>query len=106
MHHPDGGVGGDASLVGPCACRKPLPGLVNALVEKMDADRAASWMVGDSAGDVEAGRAAGVLTGLVFAKNRCELCPLRGGVSALSEKATPHVSGASVLHVARAILAR
>ena len=38
-------------------------------------------MIGDGAGDLEAGRAAGVQTGLVFAPNRCELCPLRGGPS-------------------------
>ena len=104
MHHPDGGSGGDASLVGPCDCRKPLPGLVNQLVTELGVDRAASWMIGDSAGDVEAGRAAGVRTGLVFASNRCELCPLRAGVGALAPRALPDVSGATIAEIAGRIL--
>jgi D-glycero-D-manno-heptose 1,7-bisphosphate phosphatase len=82
MHHPQGGPGGDPSLVGPCDCRKPRPGMISRLVERLGADLARSWMIGDSAGDVEAGKAAGVRTGLVFAPNRCELCPLRGGAGA------------------------
>src|SRR5260221_5008050 len=48
MHHPDGGSGGDASLVGACECRKPKPGMLNALVERLAADRARSWMIGDA----------------------------------------------------------
>ena len=28
MHHPEGGMGGDPSLVGSCDCRKPKPGLL------------------------------------------------------------------------------
>jgi D-glycero-D-manno-heptose 1,7-bisphosphate phosphatase len=104
MHHPEGGAGGDASLVGPCDCRKPKPGLVNQLVDALGASRESSWMVGDSAGDVEAGRAAGVKTALVFATNRCELCPLREG--ATSMRVVPDVHGANLVDVARAILAR
>jgi D-glycero-D-manno-heptose 1,7-bisphosphate phosphatase len=57
-------------------------------------------MIGDSAGDVEAGRAAHIRTGLVFARNRCELCPLRSGPAAL----TPDASGATLLDVSAAIL--
>lgn len=79
MHHPKGGPGGDASLVGDCACRKPKPGLVIDALAALGADPARSWMVGDSPGDVTAGRAAGVRTGLVFDTKRCELCPLRSG---------------------------
>lgn len=79
MHHPEGGPGGDASLVGPCDCRKPKPGLIDGLVRDLSLDRAATWMIGDSAADVDAGTAAGVRTGLVFPAGRCELCPLRGG---------------------------
>lgn len=105
MHHPEGGEGGDASLVGPCDCRKPRPGLVNQLVDALGVAREASWMIGDSAGDVEAGRAAGVRTGLVFATNRCELCPLREGVGGLAPRALPDVHGATLLDIARAILA-
>ena len=106
MHHPLGGPFGDASLVGPCDCRKPRPGLVQQLIERLDVAPERSWMIGDSAGDVEAGRAAGVRTGLVFADNRCELCPLRGGAAALGCQGggTPDVHGATLLDVARAIL--
>jgi D-glycero-D-manno-heptose 1,7-bisphosphate phosphatase len=104
MHHPEGGAGGDASLVGPCDCRKPKPGLVNQLVDALGVSRSESWMIGDSAGDVEAGRAAGVKTALVFANNRCELCPLREGATSL--RVLPDVHGANLAEVARAILAR
>ena len=58
-------------------------------------------MIGDSIGDVEAGRAAGVKTGLVFAPNRCELCPLRDGPPG---KALPDVSGATLEEIAGRIL--
>lgn len=79
MHHPAGGPGGDPSLVGPCDCRKPAPGMLLGLVAELGLDPAASWMVGDSRGDVEAGQAAGLKTALLFSPDRCELCPLRNG---------------------------
>jgi D-glycero-D-manno-heptose 1,7-bisphosphate phosphatase len=105
MHHPDGGAGGDASLVKNCDCRKPKPGLVNELLAHFGVAKERAWMIGDSAGDVEAGRAAGVRTGLVFAKNRCELCPLKSGVTALRASAIPDVHGATLVEIARAIVA-
>jgi D-glycero-D-manno-heptose 1,7-bisphosphate phosphatase len=79
LHHPEGGPGGDAALVCACDCRKPAPGMLRALAERMGFDPAQSWMIGDSAADVAAGRAAGMRTGLVFDARRCELCPLRDG---------------------------
>ena len=100
MHHPTGGAGGDPSLVLDCNCRKPRPGMLETLVTRLGADRAASWMIGDGTSDIEAGRAAGLRTGLVFAQNRCELCPLREGPAGLR----PNVHGASLRHVASAIL--
>jgi D-glycero-D-manno-heptose 1,7-bisphosphate phosphatase len=45
-----------------CACRKPKPGLLLEAARKWDVDLTASWMVGDRASDVEAGRAAGCRT--------------------------------------------
>jgi D-glycero-D-manno-heptose 1,7-bisphosphate phosphatase len=57
-------------------------------------------MIGDGAGDLEAGRAAGLKTGLVFATNRCELCPLRSGPAGL----LPDAHGATLLELAGAIL--
>ncbi len=75
--------------------------MLDTLVTKLDADRETSWMIGDSAGDVEAGRAARLRTGLVFAPNRCELCPIRSPA-----RLTPDAHGATVLDLAREILRR
>lgn len=46
----------------PCACRKPQPGLLLNAAKRHSVDLAASWMIGDSEHDVEAGRAAGCRT--------------------------------------------
>ena len=100
MHHPDGGAGGDASLVGPCACRKPKPGLLIELMQASGVPADRTWMIGDSMADVEAARAAGVRSALLFADNRCELCPLRSGPPLL-----PHVHAAKLPELAGAILA-
>lgn len=100
LHHPEGGKGGDPALVKHCDCRKPKPGMLNALVEKLSAERSSSWMIGDSEGDVMAGRSAGLRTGLVFALSRCELCPLRGGPAGLA----PDAQGATLADLARAIV--
>ena len=101
LHHPDGGPGGDVALIGPCACRKPGAGMLATLLAKLDGDPARSWMIGDTTADVQAGRTAGLRTALVFAPNRCELCPLRDGPAG-----SPDVTGATVLEVARTILHR
>jgi D-glycero-D-manno-heptose 1,7-bisphosphate phosphatase len=102
LHHPGGGPGGDASLVKACDCRKPNPGMIHALILKLGARRDESWMIGDSVTDIQAGAAAGVRTGLVFAPNRCELCPLRG----VPESPAPDVHGATLLELATEILRR
>lgn len=81
LHHPAGGPGGDPQWVGDCACRKPKPGLLLEAMARARFDRARSWMIGDSAADVQAARAAGVRAALVFPMNRCEICPLRDGPS-------------------------
>ena len=99
LHHPVGAPAGDPLLIGPCACRKPLPGMIDALVQSLGVDRAASWMVGDSRGDIDAGRAAKVRTALIFPRERCELCPLRGG-----HAGSPDVFGATFAEVTKAIL--
>jgi len=46
-HHPDGGPGGDPTLVGPCRCRKPEPGMLIDLCAELGLEAAASWMIGD-----------------------------------------------------------
>jgi len=65
LHHPVGGPGGDVTLVGPCECRKPRPGMLLKLVERTGAALSSTWMIGDSLVDVEAGQAAGVATARV-----------------------------------------
>lgn len=49
-----------------CACRKPKPGLFLQAAEKGGIDLAASFNVGDSERDIEAGKAAGIPSILVL----------------------------------------
>jgi D-glycero-D-manno-heptose 1,7-bisphosphate phosphatase len=99
MHHPVGGAGGRADLVRACACRKPGTELLEACLRATGASVDNSWMVGDSPGDIEAGRALRLRTALVFDTKRCELCPMRSG-----EKCSPTVSGANLKVIAEAIV--
>jgi D-glycero-D-manno-heptose 1,7-bisphosphate phosphatase len=62
LHHPDGS---DPELGRACDCRKPAPGLLLGAARDLGLDLSASWMVGDSDSDVEAGAAAGCRTVLV-----------------------------------------
>lgn len=101
MHHPEGGPGGDASLVGPCECRKPKPGLLARAMASVGLEPAHTWMVGDSPGDVQAARAAGVRAALVFPTNRCELCPLKDGPAV-----SPDLVAARLDELARSIVVR
>jgi D-glycero-D-manno-heptose 1,7-bisphosphate phosphatase len=50
---------------GDCDCRKPRPGMLLKAAAQYGIDLAASWMIGDSENDVEAGRRAGCRTVLV-----------------------------------------
>jgi D-glycero-D-manno-heptose 1,7-bisphosphate phosphatase len=79
MHHPSGGPGGDPTLVGACPCRKPAPGLLLAAIAHAGLDPVKTWMIGDSPGDIEAARRAGVRAAMLFSLERCELCPLKNG---------------------------
>jgi D-glycero-D-manno-heptose 1,7-bisphosphate phosphatase len=49
-------------MLPPCACRKPQPGLLLDAARKHELDLTASWMIGDSEHDIEAGRTAGCRT--------------------------------------------
>lgn len=62
LHHPRGVV---PALSGDCDCRKPAPGMLVAAARELGVDLRRSWMVGDTDGDVQAGRAAGCRTILV-----------------------------------------
>lgn len=55
FHHPDAVV---ADLRRVCDCRKPAPGMLFEAARELDLDLTASWMIGDTDGDVAAGRAA------------------------------------------------
>ena len=99
MHHPQGGPGGDPSLVGDCICRKPKPGLLLAAIQHAGFDPERTWMIGDSSSDVLAARAANLRCALVFATNRCEICPLRDGPEVRPELVAPRFDD-----LARAIL--
>lgn len=46
----------------PCSCRKPAPGMLLTAAREHQIDLTASWMIGDSEIDVEAGRNAGCKT--------------------------------------------
>jgi histidinol-phosphate phosphatase family protein len=61
-HHPQGRV---PELSGPCACRKPAPGMLLAAARDLGLRLGASWMVGDTDADMAAGGAAGCRTVLV-----------------------------------------
>jgi D-glycero-D-manno-heptose 1,7-bisphosphate phosphatase len=102
MHHPQGGAGGDASLVRACDCRKPKPGLLDAALRAAgaDGDPRRSWMIGDTRSDLDAARSANMRAALVFSTDRCELCPLRDGPSG-----APDVHGPNLAVIARSILA-
>jgi len=74
LHHPERHDGGDRSLEISCGCRKPKPGMLDTIVEQLGLDRERSWMIGDTASDLGAARAAGLRCGLLMQTSRCELC--------------------------------
>ncbi|MFA6107639.1 MAG: D-glycero-beta-D-manno-heptose 1,7-bisphosphate 7-phosphatase [Candidatus Latescibacterota bacterium] len=61
-HHPDEG---DPPFRCRCDCRKPAPGLLHRAAADLGIDLTASYMVGDTRSDLEAGWAAGCRTVLV-----------------------------------------
>jgi D-glycero-D-manno-heptose 1,7-bisphosphate phosphatase len=50
----------------PCGCRKPAPGMLLAAAHAHEIDLTASWMIGDSDIDMEAGRIAGCRTARIL----------------------------------------
>lgn len=53
------------SLSEDCECRKPKAGLLKRAEEELNLDLSASWMIGDKAADIRAGKSAGCRTILV-----------------------------------------
>lgn len=69
-HHPDSGFEGEVrELKIDCACRKPKPGLLLRAAEDYNIDLSASYMIGDSEIDVEAGERAGC-TSILIERNK------------------------------------
>lgn len=65
-HHPDRGFEGEVSeLKCECACRKPLPGLIEQASKDLHIARTQSWMIGDTSSDMLAGKRAELRTVLV-----------------------------------------
>jgi D-glycero-D-manno-heptose 1,7-bisphosphate phosphatase len=52
-----------------CDCRKPAPGMLLTAAKDHQIDLRASWMIGDSAADVAAGKSAGCRTVLIASVN-------------------------------------
>jgi len=60
-HHPDTGFTGEVvALKGPCACRKPLAGLIHQATAQLPIDLTRSAVFGDSFRDLGMARAAGL----------------------------------------------
>lgn len=79
-HHPDGSVPHFGVI---CLCRKPAPGMLRQAAHDLDLALSESWMIGDSACDIGAGRRAGTRTALIGPQ------PLAG--------VTPDVHGATTV---------
>ncbi|MFT5051261.1 MAG: D-glycero-D-manno-heptose 1,7-bisphosphate phosphatase [Chlamydiales bacterium] len=56
-HHP---TAGEAPYRRDCECRKPSPGMLEQAASQLQLDVRASWTVGDSERDLEAGRQLGI----------------------------------------------
>ncbi len=65
-HHPDKGFAGELSeLKIDCDCRKPKPGMLLKAADDYNIDLSKSWMIGDSEGDILAGKNANCNTVLI-----------------------------------------
>jgi D-glycero-D-manno-heptose 1,7-bisphosphate phosphatase len=61
-YHPDGAI---PAYRKESSWRKPEPGMLLTAAEELDIDLTASWLVGDSARDIDAGKSAGCTTILI-----------------------------------------
>ena len=72
-HHPDKGYPEENPLFKiPCDCRKPKTGMITQAGAQYNIDLAASWMIGDSATDIETAANAGLRSILLRKKNSQE----------------------------------
>ncbi len=69
-NHPDKGFEGEVpGLKIDCDCRKPKPGLILRAAQDFNIDLSQSWMIGDGANDIGAGKNAGCKTALIAKDN-------------------------------------
>ncbi len=83
-----------------CDCRKPAPGMLLSAARLYDIDLRASWMIGDSDSDVEAGRNAGCKTARVMAIDTTSSDRERNSEATI----TADIVGTSLLDATRQIL--
>ncbi len=77
-HHPNEGKNGYMAI---CSCRKPRPGLIQQAANELNVDLSASFMIGDTLRDLEAGIRAGVRPVLVLTgKGKSTLSELPEGM--------------------------
>lgn len=82
-HHPEHATGDYRQE---CACRKPLPGMLQQAAQDLDIDLSRSYMIGDKLADVEAGLRAGCTSILVLTGyGSGELSRLPEGVQAFGD---------------------
>jgi D-glycero-D-manno-heptose 1,7-bisphosphate phosphatase len=65
-----------------CSCRKPRPGLLLQAAADHGLDLSSSWMVGDAASDIAAGRAAGCQTARIFLSQSAEEQNVKADITA------------------------
>jgi D,D-heptose 1,7-bisphosphate phosphatase len=77
LHHPkgNGNGSGDTRYIMDCNCRKPKPGLILEAARKHRVNLNASYMIGDSITDIQAGVCAGCTTFLI-GQLKCDLCKI------------------------------
>lgn len=90
-HHPDGSL---ARYAVDCCCRPPMPGMLLKAAMEHAIDLRASWMVGASLHDVEAGHRAGCRTLLIDNGNETEW---RLGPGRVPTRIAPDLYAAAVL---------
>lgn len=90
LHHPDAAL---AEYQGPCACRKPEPGLLLAAGEALGIDLPRSYMIGDGLTDVQAGRRAGCST-VWIGTRKCDVCHAMREHDAVPDLIAPNLTDA------------
>lgn len=56
-----------------CNCRKPKPGMINALIKKYNLDHSSCLLIGDSIKDIQAAKSAGIDYYLLETEYNCDI---------------------------------